>query len=75
MKITKRQLRRIIREENACLQEGFWKQREVDVVQEIVELLIERGAIMPQAGESGYDEALRYLQSAIIPTLQAYTDM
>ena len=78
MKVTKRQLRRIIKEERAKLNEGF-KEIEMQLVDEIVDLLVERGAVT-SSGDPGYDgmlhdddvyqDALDYIRDAIIPTLR-----
>ena len=78
MKITKRQLRRIIREEKSRLQEGY-KELEMQLVDEIVDLLVERGAVQ-SSGDPGYDgvlyeddvyqDALDYVRDAIVPALK-----
>ena len=73
MKITKRQLRRIIKEEKARLREGRMKEMEMQLVDEIVDLLIERDVVFMDA-ERGFDDdlyqdALDYLRKAIVPTL------
>ena len=83
MKITKKQLRRIIKEEKARLREGRMKEMEMQLVDEIVDLLVERGAVM-SSGDPGYDgalyeddvyqNALDYLQDAVIPTLQSLAE-
>ena len=57
MKITKRQLRRIIKEEKARLREGRMAELEMQLVDEIVDLLIERGAVQ-QGPQRGYDLSL-----------------
>ena len=78
MKVTKRQLRRIIKEEKAKLVEGKSGQREAELIDEIVDLLIEAGAIrMPGTvagdnSEPDYAEAIQYLKNAVIPTLESY---
>tara|TARA_B100000941_G_C27971001_1_gene286260 strand:- start:9 stop:266 length:258 start_codon:yes stop_codon:yes gene_type:complete len=73
MKITKRQLRRIIKEEKARLREGRMAELEMQLVDEIVDLLIERGAVRqdPQRGydDDLYQDALDYVRDAIVPTL------
>ena len=79
MKITKRQLRRIIREEKARLNENRMKEMEMQLVDEIVDLLVERGAVMSD-GDPGYDgalygddvyqDALDYVRDAIVPGLK-----
>ena len=78
MKITRRQLRRIIREEKSRLQEGY-KELEMQLVDEIVDLLVERGAVQ-SSGDPGYDgflyeddvyqDALDYVRDAIVPALK-----
>jgi len=74
MKVTKRQLRRIIKEERAKLSEG-WKEEEMDLIDHIVDELIQKGAIGTIGGsyeaEADYAEAAEYLQNAVIPALQA----
>ena len=82
MKVTKRQLRQIIKEERAKLNEGY-KEMEMQLVDEIVDLLVERGAVK-SSGDPGYDgalyeddvyqNALDYLQDAVIPTLQSLAE-
>ena len=79
MKITKRQLRRIIKEEKARLNEGRMSELEMQLVDEIVDLLIERGAVK-SSGDPGYDgalydddlyqDALDYVRDAIVPALK-----
>ena len=73
MKITKRQLRRIIKEEKARLREGRMAELEMQLVDEIVDLLIERGAVRqdPQRGydDDLYQDALDYVRDAIVPAL------
>ena len=75
MKISKRQLRKIIKEEKASLQEGRMKEMEMQLTDEIVDLLIERGAIrLPQGGAYDdvlYQDAVDYIEDAIIPALQS----
>ena len=73
MKITKRQLRRIIKEEKARLREGRMKEMEMQLMDEIVELLEARGAIRRDS-DATYDEALYYLETAVIPALQSFVD-
>jgi hypothetical protein len=76
MKVTKRQLQRIIREERTRLNEGF-KEMEMQLVDEIVDLLIERGAV-PDPGPGAdqylrddlYQDALDYVRDAIVPALK-----
>ncbi len=73
MKVTKRQLRQIIKEEKAKLNEGS-KEMEMQLVDEIVDLLIERGAVQ-QGAQRGYDDdlyqdALDYVRDAIVPALK-----
>ena len=85
MKVTKRELRRIISEErdrllseqNDTLLEGF-KEEEMELIEDLVDMLIQRGAIndparsMSGAAESTdhYQEALDYITQAVVPTLQ-----
>ena len=66
VKITKRQLRKLIRE-------GRMKEMEMQIMDEIVELLEERGAIRRDSDDV-YDEALHYIQNAVIPALQSLVD-
>ncbi len=73
MKVTKRQLRQIIKEEKAKLNEGS-KEMEMQLVDEIVDLLIERGAVQQEA-QRGYDDdlyqdALDYVRDAVVPALK-----
>jgi len=71
MKITKRQLKRLIKEEKAKLQtEGQMAQKEMQIVDEIVDLLIDRGAVR-RGGLGSYMEAYEYLATAILPTLKS----
>ena len=70
MKISKRQLKRIIKEEKAQLLEGRMKELEGELIEDIVELLASSGVIRPDA-EDAYDEALYWVKSALVPTLQA----
>ena len=79
MKITKRQLKRIIREEKARLSEGM-KELEMQLVDEIVDLLVERGAVYSANRDPGYDgalydddvyqDALDYVRDAVVPVLK-----
>ena len=89
MKITRKQLAKIISEEkqkissqksfgsNAGrqekLREGRMKEMEMQLMDEIVELLEERGAIRRDADDP-YDEALYYIQNAVIPALESFVD-
>ena len=78
MKISKRQLRQIIKEERAKLNEGY-KEMEMQLVDEIVDLLVERGAVQ-SSGDPGYDgtlyeddvyqDALDYVRDAVVPALK-----
>ena len=72
MKITKRQLRRIIKEEKARLHEGRMKEMEMQLTDEIVDLLIERGAV--KGGINDYGEAAEYLKAGIIPMMESLAD-
>jgi hypothetical protein len=74
MKITKRQLRQIIKEERARLSEGF-KEVEMDLIDLIVDELIQKGAI-GTIGNSyeavpDYADAVDYLRRAVIPHLES----
>ena len=73
MRITKRQLRRIIKEEKALLREGGMKELEMQLMDEIVELLESRGAIRRDSDDP-YGEALYYIQNAVIPALESFVD-
>ncbi len=74
MKITKRQLRRIVKEERTKLQEGRMAELEMQLIDEIVDLLIERGAVIQTAqdeyGDDLYQDALDYIRDAVIPVLK-----
>ena len=71
MKVTKRQLRRIIKEEKARLREGRMKEMEMQIMEEIVDLLIERGAVRfsGEFSDDVYQDALDYVRDAVVPTL------
>tara|TARA_B100000424_G_C22905004_1_gene481324 strand:+ start:202 stop:453 length:252 start_codon:yes stop_codon:yes gene_type:complete len=73
VKITKRQLRRIIKEEKARLREGRMAELEMQLVDEIVDLLIERGAINDgdKLNDDLYQDALDYVRKAIVPALSS----
>ena len=73
MKITKKQLRRIIKEEKARLREGRMAELEMQLVDEIVDLLIERGAINDgdKLNDDLYQDALDYVRKAIVPALSS----
>ena len=73
MKISKRQLRRIIKEEKARLSESRMKELEGELIEDIVELLASNGVIRPDA-DNAYDEALYWVESALIPSLQDMVD-
>ena len=72
MKITKEQLRTIIKEEKTRLYES--RTMQLQLVDEIVDLLIERGAVQqgPQRGydDDLYQDALDYMRGTIIPALR-----
>ena len=81
MKITKEQLRTIIKEEKAKIQEAALSgtdMMKMQLVDEIVDLLVENGAV--NSNQRGYDtgnydddvyqDALDYLRGAIIPALR-----
>jgi hypothetical protein len=90
MKITRKQLAKIIAEEkqkistqksfgsNADrqekLREGRMKEMEGELIEDIVELLVTNGAIRPDSDET-YDEALYWVESALIPHLQNMVDL
>ena len=85
MKISEKELRRIISEErdrllseqNDTLLEGF-KEEEMELIEDLVDMLIQRGAIRaPGVSMSGvsdgdleYQEALDYIMQAVVPTLK-----
>ena len=72
MKITKRQLKRIIREEQLRpLKEGQAKEMEIQLIEDVVDMLLQRGAI--RGGDNDYAEALEYIKWAIIPTLEDWS--
>ncbi len=77
MKITKRQLRRIIKEERAKLSEG-WKEEEMELIDLIADNLIQAGAIGTigdsYEAEPDYAEAADYLRTAVIPALESLAD-
>jgi|MDTB01.1.fsa_nt_gb hypothetical protein len=73
MKITKRQLRRIVKEEKARIREGRMKEMEGELIEDIIDLLASNGVIRPDADNS-YDEALYWVESALIPSLQDMVD-
>ena len=82
MKISEKELRRIISEErdrllseqNDTLQEGF-KEQEMELIDDLVDMLIERGAIRDPIidvldPDDHYQEALDYIMQAVVPTLK-----
>jgi len=74
MKISKRQLRRIVKEERVKLNEASGDD-ELALVEEIVDLLIARGAIRDRGGLDGqgrmtYGWAEDYLRDIVIPVLR-----
>ena len=80
MKINEKELRRIISEErdrllseqNDTLQEGF-KELEAELIDDLVDMLIERGAIrLSGPDDDGYRAAYEYLDYAIMPALKGY---
>ena len=76
MKITKRQLRRIIKEEKAKIQEAALSgtdMMKMQIVDEIIDVLIDRGAVQ-RGGLGSYIEAYGYLEAAILPTLKSVID-
>ena len=54
------------------IHEGGMKQMEMQLVDEIVDLLIERGAV--KGGINDYGEAAEYLKVGIIPTMESLAD-
>ena len=81
MKVSEKELRRIISEErdrllseqNDTLQEGF-KEQEMELIDDLVDMLIERGAIRDPSTvgdlDDHYQEALDYIMQAVVPTLK-----
>ena len=79
MKITKRQLRQIIREEKARLHENRTdtEQKEMQLADEIVDLLIKQGAV-PFGGKydaAVYQAALDYVRDSVVPALGDLVDV
>ena len=75
MKITKRKLRQIIKEERAKLNEiRVASTLDMQLTDEIVDLLIERRVIqLPQGGTYDdvlYQDALDYIRDTIVPVLK-----
>ena len=72
MKITKNQLKRIIKEEKARLHES--RTMQLQLVDEIVDLLIDRGIIFMEDEQTFdddlYQDVLDYVRGAIIPALR-----
>ena len=70
MKVNKEQLRTIIKEEKARLHEN--RMLQLQLVDEIVDLLIERGAVddRDKLDDDLYQDALDYMRGAIIPALR-----
>ena len=77
MRISKRQLRQIIREESARLSEG-WKEEEMELIDLIVDELIQKGAIGTigdsYEAEPDYADAAEYLRTAVIPHLESLAE-
>lgn len=80
MKITTKELRRIIGEErdrllseqDDTLKEGA-KEMEIELVEDLVDLLIQRGAIrMSGPDDDAYAAAYEYLSTAVLPQLKGY---
>ena len=77
MKITKRQLRRIIREETAKIDVDEDRMAELDMqlVDEIVDLLVKRGAVFAsdrfarEFDDDLYQGSLDYVRGTIVPAL------
>jgi hypothetical protein len=91
MKITRKQLAKIIAEEkqkistqknfgsNANrqekLREGQMKQMEQELIEEIIQLLEDNGAIQPGLPMARmYDEALYWIQNVMVPSLESMVD-
>ncbi len=69
MKITKSQLRQIIKEE---LNEGF-KEIEIELIENIVDMLHRAGAIIiddNDPNDYGFAAAYKYLKDVVLPTLK-----
>jgi len=72
MKISKRQLQRIIKEEKRKLSEGM-KEMEMELIEDLVDMLIERGAIrLTGPDDDGRKAAYEYLDWAVMPQLKGY---
>ena len=73
MKITKSQLRQIIKEElKEELKEGF-KETEIELIENIVVMLHSADAIIiddNDPNDNGYAAAYEYLKDAVLPTLK-----
>ncbi len=71
MKITKKQLKKIIKEEKARLKEGRMAEMEMQLIDDLVDMLIERGAIrLSGPDDDGYRAAYEYLDWAVMPQLK-----
>ncbi len=83
MKISEKELRRIISEErdrllseqNDTLLEGRMAEQEMELIDDLVDMLIERGAIRDPIidvldPDDHYQEALDYIMQAVVPTLK-----
>ena len=78
MKITRKQLRRIIREETAKIDVDEDRMAELDMqlVDEIVDLLVKRGAVFAsdrfarKLDDDHYQDALDYVRDTIVPALR-----
>ena len=68
MKISKRQLRSIIKEERAKLNEGF-KEMDMEMIEDLIDLLIAGGAVQAQ-DPNLWQSAAEYLKAAVIPQLE-----
>ena len=75
MKITKKQLKKIIKEEKARLKEGRMAEMEMQLIDDLVNFLIDRGAVMDGSVhgsmEQEYADAAEYLRTAVLPHLES----
>ena len=75
MTITKNQLKRIIKEEKQKLREGRMAEMEMQLIDDLVEFLIVRGAVRSDevsgSLEQEYADAAEYLRAAVLPQLES----